>query len=508
VPAAEVDRRLGIVQRRFATDDGWRSRFNNIYTASNGGFSTEPNALLVSTVQGLPKGTALDIGMGQGRNTLYLARQGWSVTGIDLSDLGIAQAKRAAQEAGLRINTVQQSYADFDFGDSRWDLILLAYEPLPAADAQWVDRIQRALRPGGLVVVETFAADTSMPARPPVALDPLRLRDAYQTQFNLQRFEIVTATADWGLQKTPLVRMVAQKPSPSAVHSDDRAVRRIVSDLWQAWNTHQPKLIVKDFSADHDHVNVFGGWHEDTASLLAMYERNFAPGGQWDKSGPFIGAGVLNLRFVRPDVAVAIVGAVERAHPGAMTSTWVFNKQDGRWAVTNFHNTADLDPLGLPSRQAAPRARATTVMGVRSAEGEGAVQKVIADFWTAWNQHDAKALVRDFSDDHQHINVFAGFCHWIQRQGVFADQPADLIQMVYARAHRSDGVFGQSQVKNATLEKLRFLRPDVVVAIVETTWHDNNRSRSTWVLSKEAGRWLVRSFQITAQMDLSKMPPP
>jgi hypothetical protein len=69
-------------------------------------------------------------------------------------------------------------------------------------------------------------------------------------------------------------------------------------------------------------------------------------------------------------------------------------------------------------------------------------------------------------------------------------------------------VFGQSQVKNATLEKLRFLRPDVVVAIVETTWHDNNRSRSTWVLSKEAGRWLVRSFQITAQMDLSKMPPP
>jgi 2-polyprenyl-3-methyl-5-hydroxy-6-metoxy-1,4-benzoquinol methylase len=179
VPAAEVDRRLGIVRRRLLTDDGWRVRFNNIYATSNGEFSTEPNALLVSTMQGLSKGTALDIGMGQGRNTLYLARQGWKVTGIDVSDEGIAQAKRAAAQSGLQITALQQSYSEFDFGDSRWDLILVAYEPLPIAETQWVERLQRSLRPGGVLVVETFAADAAVAARPPVALDPLRLRDAY-----------------------------------------------------------------------------------------------------------------------------------------------------------------------------------------------------------------------------------------------------------------------------------------------------------------------------------------
>lgn len=64
-----------------------------------------PNRLLVEAVERLPPGDALDVGMGQGRNGLYLAQRGWRVTGFDPSGEGLRQAHENAAKAGVEITT-------------------------------------------------------------------------------------------------------------------------------------------------------------------------------------------------------------------------------------------------------------------------------------------------------------------------------------------------------------------------------------------------------------------
>src|SRR5215472_14753559 len=68
-----VRRREVVLRRARSSDDGWRLIYNTVYSSSQPGFRTEPNATLVSAIKGRPPGRALDVGMGQGRNTIFLA---------------------------------------------------------------------------------------------------------------------------------------------------------------------------------------------------------------------------------------------------------------------------------------------------------------------------------------------------------------------------------------------------------------------------------------------------
>jgi 2-polyprenyl-3-methyl-5-hydroxy-6-metoxy-1,4-benzoquinol methylase len=94
--------------------------------------------------------------MGQGRNAIFLAPQGWDVTGFDPANEGIRQAKAEAARLGVRISAKVNTFGDFEFGESRWDLIVGTYEPTKAI----APRIARALKPGGAVVVEDRHLET------------------------------------------------------------------------------------------------------------------------------------------------------------------------------------------------------------------------------------------------------------------------------------------------------------------------------------------------------------
>lgn len=67
--------------------------------------------------------------MGSGRNALYLASHGWDVTGFDIADVGLVQARKKAKKPGIRINAIVKSDTDFGFGTNQWDLIVLTYQP-------------------------------------------------------------------------------------------------------------------------------------------------------------------------------------------------------------------------------------------------------------------------------------------------------------------------------------------------------------------------------------------
>jgi 2-polyprenyl-3-methyl-5-hydroxy-6-metoxy-1,4-benzoquinol methylase len=90
--------------------------------------------------------------MGQGRNAIFLAQQGWNVSGFDPSAEGVRQAQAIAQKLKLHLNASVAREEDFDLGREKWDLIVITYvRRLNSEDA---DRFQMALKPGGILVYE------------------------------------------------------------------------------------------------------------------------------------------------------------------------------------------------------------------------------------------------------------------------------------------------------------------------------------------------------------------
>ncbi|HTW68055.1 MAG TPA: methyltransferase domain-containing protein [Bryobacteraceae bacterium] len=144
----EIARRVDLIRHRRPEleSDFW----NRFFTVDAPKFNTDPNAWLVSVLDGRKPGRALDVGMGEGRNTLYLARQGWDVTGFDPAGKAVALAESRAKQQGLKIHTQVSLDKDFDFGRGQGDLILFGWMPLNEP-ARAVD----ALRPGGVIVVES-----------------------------------------------------------------------------------------------------------------------------------------------------------------------------------------------------------------------------------------------------------------------------------------------------------------------------------------------------------------
>src|SRR2546423_521658 len=102
-------------------------RWTRILTAEQPRFNTNPNAFMVEMTKDRKPGKALDVGMGQGRNALWLAQQGWEVTGFDPAERAVAVARANAAKLGVKLITEIKSYEQFDFGENRWDLILLSY---------------------------------------------------------------------------------------------------------------------------------------------------------------------------------------------------------------------------------------------------------------------------------------------------------------------------------------------------------------------------------------------
>ncbi len=125
--------------------------------------STQPAGFLVANRSLLPAGRALDLAMGAGRNSVYLAKEGFQVEGIDISAEAVGKAVTLAESEGVKISTL---VADLENGYrlplAAYDLIVCFYylhRPLIA-------EIKQSLRPGGVVVYETYNTDQAEWGRP------------------------------------------------------------------------------------------------------------------------------------------------------------------------------------------------------------------------------------------------------------------------------------------------------------------------------------------------------
>ena len=124
--------------------DAERDRWNDVYRQGRG-FNQQPNQLLVDTIKGRKPGTALDLGMGQGRNALHLASQGWKTTGVDVATEGLRIAREEAAHRKLKnFTAIEADMEKYDFGTAKWDLVTMIYE---GTDHKLVERIKTALKP-------------------------------------------------------------------------------------------------------------------------------------------------------------------------------------------------------------------------------------------------------------------------------------------------------------------------------------------------------------------------
>ncbi len=121
---------------------------------------TEPNRFLVAEVERMPPGRALDLACGAGRNAVWLAEQGWKVTAVDFSEVGLAHARRLARSRGVDVEWVCADVLGWMPPESAFDLVVLLYLQLPAAERrQALARAATALAPGGtLLFVPTTCA--------------------------------------------------------------------------------------------------------------------------------------------------------------------------------------------------------------------------------------------------------------------------------------------------------------------------------------------------------------
>ena len=95
-------------------------------------FGEAPCEWLTMNAHRLPtSGNALSLGDGDGRNGVYLAECGLSVTSVDLSSVGLAKAERLAVSRGVSITTVCADLRDYKIKPESLDLIVSIYCHLP-----------------------------------------------------------------------------------------------------------------------------------------------------------------------------------------------------------------------------------------------------------------------------------------------------------------------------------------------------------------------------------------
>ncbi|OJY39185.1 class I SAM-dependent methyltransferase [Pseudonocardia sp. 73-21] len=140
------------------------------YAEADAVWSGNPNPVLVAEAADLPPGSALDIGSGEGADAIWLAARGWTVTGLDVSDVALQRAAAHAGAAGVRITWRQADLTlDAPVGTG-FDLVTAQFMHLPSEQRRALHRrLAAAVAPGGtLLVVGHHPSDLGTIPRPPL----------------------------------------------------------------------------------------------------------------------------------------------------------------------------------------------------------------------------------------------------------------------------------------------------------------------------------------------------
>lgn len=135
-------------------------QWNARYATADYIWKADPNRFLPEQTVHLPVGRALDLACGEGRNAVWLAEQGWTVTGVDFSDVALDKARRMATERQVDVDWICADATTWEPPADGFDLVVVFYLQLPADERRHAMGVAaRALAPGGTLLV--VAHDTT-----------------------------------------------------------------------------------------------------------------------------------------------------------------------------------------------------------------------------------------------------------------------------------------------------------------------------------------------------------
>lgn len=194
--------------------------WNQRYATEEYAYGKEPNDFLRRTADDIQPGRILCLAEGEGRNAVYLAQQGWKVTAVDISEVGLAKAQRLAAERGVHIETVQADLADFTIEPNSWEAVVSIFCHLPSnIRAPLHERVVSGLKPGGTLVLEAYhprqlELGTGGPSTPELLADLNTLR-AELRGMNLQLMQEIERPVQEGIYhqgESAVVQILGFKP--------------------------------------------------------------------------------------------------------------------------------------------------------------------------------------------------------------------------------------------------------------------------------------------------------
>lgn len=189
-----------------ADREKWEAR----YRAGERPHDAGPSALLQRWLPRLPRGRALDVAAGLGRNAVFLAQAGYEVDAIDVSPTALQEAARRARRAGVRIRWIEADLDEYRLPVAHYDLVVDTFflrRTLFAA-------LRATVRPGGVMVMETHLGPPGAdggPRDPGHRLRPGELRRRF-AGWDVWDYE--EGLFSEGGQAWMLGRIVAQRPRP------------------------------------------------------------------------------------------------------------------------------------------------------------------------------------------------------------------------------------------------------------------------------------------------------
>ncbi|MEU9352680.1 class I SAM-dependent methyltransferase [Streptomyces griseoloalbus] len=132
--------------------------WDEMYRSRDRVFSGNPNGVLVAETTDLPPGQALDVGCGEGADALWLARRGWQVTAVDVSETALRRAAAAATDVKDRVAWARADLSTTPPPASAFDLVSIHYFPLRRGPGHTALRgLLDAVAPGGTLLFATHA---------------------------------------------------------------------------------------------------------------------------------------------------------------------------------------------------------------------------------------------------------------------------------------------------------------------------------------------------------------
>ncbi|MDZ8118312.1 SAM-dependent methyltransferase [Pontiella agarivorans] len=168
--------------------------WDKTYSTDEFVYGTEPNAFLKANTDKLKPGSVLCLGDGEGRNGVYLAKLGFEVTSVDLSETGLAKARELAEANNVEINTICADLNDYAEEPNCWDNIVSIFCHLPPPLRKKVHAASaEALTENGIFLLEAYTPrQLEMPGTggPPV---PELLYSAGMLKDDFQSLEVFQA---------------------------------------------------------------------------------------------------------------------------------------------------------------------------------------------------------------------------------------------------------------------------------------------------------------------------